>query len=498
MADTTANPALNGVRKKTKKANPNHLDFTGYIKKIQSSVSSQNLRCEKTVQVVDTIVNYIGDELAELANRLRISLGNKTIDSDMMLNAFEVLFASFPEFVDGGVNFAKEALKSFQASLEDDRNSADGKKVSKRQESRAGLLIAVSRTEHMIRRSENGGIVMSVSLRKKLAGDSKNKDASSANSVRMGHKAPIGLAALLEFIVRELMIVVCRDSWNSGKKKPVPRDVLLAIDQIPPLRSLVERRNSPLVLLNMGVVPHIDAVFLENSSFKKSRRNKGDETAEEDSKGGLKKVTKPGEKALVKIRKWQRQQPTCLLTEKTPFETGIREMISEAHTGGEKMVHLGRGTVDLIRAFVEDRAIDLCKNAVKIMAESNFKSVRRNDLELVWKLCYPDVVDVQSNISLCKKSRIDRIQYRGGIKRKASIDEFLSTIHRFIYSLTHKIVNILLVHLKSSRVGTLNVGILLDVYHDLGYRVVIVPEKEKQPKKSKEGGEEEDEEAEAD
>lgn len=425
---------------------------------------------------MDMYFNYLADELSSTAVRLLMSLGNKTIDSDRMFHAFEIMFVNHPEFSGRGVQFAMQALEAYQRSFDEDKKSVE-KLKSKRQEARAGLLISVSKTEKLIRRNSNGGIVMSASTKKSLV---TNRGSATRNAFDMGKKAPIALAALLEFVVRELMAVVCRLTEEKEKKKPLPRDVLMAIENIEPLKDLGRRLNNPFVLLDVGVVPHLHEVFSgEKTSYRNPKRKVAkddDDDAEEGEKKAGKKNSKPGEESLRQIRAYQRTSE--LLTEKTPFEKKVREMLSDKLASSATTIHLGRGSIDLLRSFVEDRTIDLCMTSVDIMATSGGKKGIRNvDLELAWTLKYPTILrrDNNSDTALCKRSRIDRLQFRSGIKRKTCIAEFVQIVHRFMFSLTSKVLDLAIVHLTSSRIGTLNANILLDVFQDLGYNVVVVP-----------------------
>ncbi|GAA5928209.1 hypothetical protein JCM10213_005678 [Rhodosporidiobolus nylandii] len=130
-------------------------------------------------------------------------------------------------------------------------NKDDGKTHPKRDSERAGLAFPVGR------------------IRTKL------KKGHYAN--RIGRASGVYLAAVLEYLVAEILELAGNAARDNKKKRIIPRHLQLAIRNDEELNRLLAHVN----ISQGGVLPHIHSELLPNKSAKSPKKSKKS-TADED------------------------------------------------------------------------------------------------------------------------------------------------------------------------------------------------------------------------
>jgi len=163
--------------------------------------------------------------------------------------------------------------------------------------------------------------------------------------------APVYLAAVLEYIVADIL-QISSDLANDNKRVRITiRDLELSIRTDQELTTLFNRCN--LDFIGGGVVPSIHSSLLTKKPRKKKR-----------VKTSTPAITKkphrfrPGTVALREIRKFQKIS-NCLIFAKHPFERFTRSIINNYREG----MKISKDVFIILQYFIEQYIINFLKNA---------------------------------------------------------------------------------------------------------------------------------------
>lgn len=203
--------------------NPSETDYKIYIQRILKSSHPNTGLSGGALDSLSEIVHSITRRLANNVNVL-LSVSDKATLSAREASAAVKL--TVPIGLSKGATAAGErAVSSYTRSVTEDANS--GVKTSVTQ--RAGILVSVSRVGRLLR--------------------------TASVSKRQGPSAAIFIAAVLEYLLKEILDVAARLSIELKKVRITNRNILLAVRTNSDLNSLLPEHST---VLAGGVVPHID------------------------------------------------------------------------------------------------------------------------------------------------------------------------------------------------------------------------------------------------
>lgn len=308
--------------------------------------------------------------------------------------------------------------------------------------------------------------------------------------------AIIALTAVIEYVTTEILSETSSIVREAKKKTIYTRHLYLAMRTNPNLDFI--RQKLHLELLGGGVVPGYNPAL--------------DKKQETTKIVGIKDNNKcpPGDKSLEKIK--ELQQTTELLLQKDPFEKEVRAIaehimnntkslgmlkkkITDKAAEGKKekkpVVRFRRGTILALEYFVEQQVTNLLAKAVNVGVYAKHEGVKGTDVEIVWDLVFPQItrcVDNKGNafmLTNVSKNGIERLAYRGGVKRKRA--EMFTVVREFMYSLISTVLHFALHYIEHRDGVTVCISDLIRSVSNLGINFTVpeIMEKPKKPKKTK-------------
>ena len=207
---------IRAPRKKKK----NFDTYKSFIYKVLKQVAPSSGISTKAMNVMDPMVQDLFEKLAAEAGRLARYNKKATITSREVQTAVRLVFPG--ELVKHAVSEGAKAVTKFTVAQD-----ATGTRSSK-----AGLLFPVGRVHKQLKRGRF--------------------------ATRVSHTAPIYLAAVLEYVVAEVLEIAAKVSIDLKKQRITPRHILLAINNDNELEQLFAHAQ----ISSGGVVPHIHTAIL--------------------------------------------------------------------------------------------------------------------------------------------------------------------------------------------------------------------------------------------
>lgn len=209
-----------------------------YLKKVLQQVHPDNGISSLGMRVTCDIICHLEDKLSAVATMLTMHSGKQTVSSREVQTAVRLIFPG--QSAKHAVSEGAKAVTKFTSNY----GAAD-----------KGNRSAMSGLEFSVSRAENG-------LRK------------HAGKLRVGSRAPVYLAGVLEYISADILLLSGNAARDNEKTRITPRHIFLATHYDEELKKLL----SDVVITEGGVIPHIHSSLLppkKNGGSQDGGRGKG-------------------------------------------------------------------------------------------------------------------------------------------------------------------------------------------------------------------------------
>jgi len=446
MAEETNTKKQRGNKKKATNS------FRTYIHKVLRQVHPDSQISSNTREQLDEFIKILARELAGSARQTCADSKKSTVGLDEIKLAINFHLPGI--LAKHAVSEVDKAVARFSSNSAKEEEKDSKRSTPVRRETQAGLVFAVSLCEKFIR-----------NFRKK-------------HDLNVSKNASIALAATLEYITAEILELAGNTARDNKKVIINMRHVYLAVYNDSELTFLVDGLG--IEFLGGGVLPNIRAEFLPNKEKRQEqaarrRKNAKKNSKTDDPEGASKKHHKyrPGTKALMEIRKYQKT--TDLLLRKLPFSRAVRKIAEELNAGNDtlnlKDIHFGAGTIEVLQGFIESRVATLCKNAVDMALHAKRDGVNSDDIKVAWKLTEPLILYTETQVEEIGDNGLERLTYQGGIKRKGN--GIYSAFRCYVYSLLNAVILKALQNVTYRKVITLGIQDLRKSFTFLRFHVTI-------------------------
>ena len=314
--------------------------FETYISKVLKQVSDKNGITSNSKQQLNSMVCIIAKEISSTVIRLTEIAKKKTLSDKEVSNAITILFSG-----DLATNSIREGVKSVEKSQNKKSNNQSSKGSSR--QDKAGIIFPPSIAEKFLR---NFGL----------------------SNVMVTSTAPVFLAAVLEYLVAEILDLSSKSANRNKRIRITIRDLQLSVSQDQELCELFNKLN--ISFLGGGVVPYIHSCL----SLKKTRKKK----KVSDNLGTKKNHRfRPGTVALREIKKYQKMS-NCLTFAKFPFERFVRSVVHK-HKEGMK---ISKNVFVILQYYIEQSIVTFLKESNAVAIHSGRVKLMINDIEFICKL----------------------------------------------------------------------------------------------------------------
>ncbi len=326
----------------TKSKSSGEIKFTTYIRRVLSRTSPGISITSNASNVMNDIINDIGQRVAQVAVHATSELFNgherMTVTSKDVHSAILVVFPG--ELSLHAVDEGKKAVSIAKASK--DKNGTS----------------IISKDDNLILPPARCAKFFNIYRR------------------RLGASAPIYLAAALEYIIAEILELASNAARDDKRVGITPQHITLILSNDDELSKLL----GDGIVLNGGVMPNIHSVLLPAKSkngvkiLNKSKRKPQD---------GDKKTHRfrPGTVALREIRKYQKS--TNLLMRRQPFMRLVRELTQDLSTHN---IRFQKSALAVLQSWAEGYLITAFEEANLVAIHSKRVTVMPRDLSLVMKI----------------------------------------------------------------------------------------------------------------
>jgi histone H2A len=310
--------------------------FETYISKVLKQVSDSNGITANSKQQLNSAICTVARTISHNVIKLTICAKKKTISDKEVSNAVKILFSG-----DLAKNSIREGIKSVE-----NFNTKHSKGSSR--QGKAGIIFPPSITEKFLRNFGYSKIMVTSS-------------------------APIFLAAVLEYLVAEVLLLASKSANENKKTRITIRDLEISIKQDQELVNLFNKLD--IVLLGGGVVPYIHPC-LTNKKPKKKKKNEKSKNLENKSHR-----FRPGTVSLREIKKFQKMS-NCLTFAKFPFERVVRQIVNQNNSS----MKISKDVFIILQYYIEQYIVGILKDANAVAIHSGRVKLMSNDIEFICKL----------------------------------------------------------------------------------------------------------------
>ena len=306
--------------------------FETYISKVLKQVADKNGITSNSKQQLNSALCIVARTISLVVTRLTEIAKKKTISDKEVANTVRVLFSG-----DLAENSIREGVKSVE------KFSSEASKGSSRQ-GKAGIIFPPSIAEKFLR---NFGY----------------------SKVMVTSTAPVFLAAVLEYLVAEILILASKSATNNKRIRITIRDLQLSVGEDQELSTLFDKLN--ISFLGGGVVPYIHPCLITKKPRKKTKIVDA---------AGVKKPHRfrPGTVALREIKKFQKMS-NCLTFAKFPFERFVRQVVNKNNTG----MKISKDVFIILQYFIEQYVVGILKDANAAAIHAGRVKLMLADIEFI-------------------------------------------------------------------------------------------------------------------
>ena len=325
------------------------------------NISKPNGITSNAKQQLNSVLIMTSKMLSNKALTLTEVAHKKTMSEKEIQNAMSVLFPA--EMFETLNTKAGEAMVKYNAF----QNAHDTTSVSRQE--KAGLVFPPAQTEKFLR---NFGY----------------------SKVMVTNLAPVYMASVLESLTDIVLSSALPFAQKNKRVRLTVRDLELGVRSDEHLNRFFSMND--ISFLGGGVLPFIHPSL----QVRRTRKNRGKKSTADGEK--KKHRFRPGTVSLREIRKFQKMSD-CLTFAKYPFEKLVREVIAE-HYQGDSDMKVSKNVFIILQHFVEQRVVDLLKNANFAAIHAGRVKLMPVDIEFVYAIQerernphQPEVVEVESD-----------------------------------------------------------------------------------------------------
>ena len=193
-------------RKRSHNKLKQHLLFDTYIRKILKKMYPEIKIKKDTLSQINAFVNLLGTKIMEKANNLVVNVSQNTISSRTIQSAVKIIFSGelAKHAVSEGVKVVGKYIYYISQDYGKHNKSNNKSKVRHNRTDMAGIYLSISRIEHLIRNNATG--------KKRVSGT-----------------AAVYFAAVLDYIVSEIIELACKTTIKHNKKTITARYLYLSL-----------------------------------------------------------------------------------------------------------------------------------------------------------------------------------------------------------------------------------------------------------------------------
>jgi len=283
--------------------------------------------------------------------------------------------------------------------------------------------------------------------------------------VHVSKDSPIYMAAVVEKMFADLLGSLIKLTETKGRKTLTPKSLYKAVTQD---ETLVQFASNVLWCeTELGEL--INKQLFNDDRKRKlatARRNrrKAEDTGDADgaTTSGKPRLL-PGTKVLRQIKKLQRGTET--LQRKAHFERFIRAQIGDdAKCGSDVMTEIQR--------IVENRMVQLHRDALEIMVHAKRNTLEASDLDLAWKMTQPARLNTDNydGIDNLAQPGLHRISLKAGVKCEAT--SCYDAVRRIMCEYTNHLLSPVACIVKANGTRIINHSVLRKYLGAVGYNVL--------------------------
>ena len=310
--------------------------FETYISKVLKEISEDNGIKSNAKQQLNSVLCIICEEISRKVLDLTRISRKKTLSTKEIRNVVQLIMTG---------ELANNAIEQGQIAAD---NFGDTELKHTSRQTKARILFPPSVTEKFLRDFEMSKVM--------VTGDSS-----------------IYLAAVLEYLCREILDPACSIANDYKRKRISVRDLQLSVKGDPELDYLFN--NLHISFLGGGVVPYIHPILLN----KKGKKKKKTQTTKEENTN-KKHRFRPGTVALREIRKNQKNSDSLTFA-KQPFERLVRSIVMKYNPE----MKISKDVFIILQYFIEQYIIDVVKNAGDAAIHANRVKILPCDISFVCK-----------------------------------------------------------------------------------------------------------------
>lgn len=362
------NPGTTPAGQKSKVSKPRKANFSIYIMRLLKATNKNMSIGSKALHSMNSITISLAKAFSDSVNGY---ITNKTITSQKIQDVVKFLLPD--ELAKHAISKACKSVSCYNASCQ----GSDTAKIDHRK--RANIVFPPGLAQKFIRKFG------------KL-------------SVRVGVTAGVYLAAVLEYIITEVLSLASAEATKDKRVRIKPRHILLGVSNDADMNELLHTKLQ-VVIPEGGVVPNIHPNLLVRNHA--PRRHKKIEGV------AHKHRFRPGTVALRNIRK--QQKSASMQIQHAPFRRACMAIASQ-HTTKDKP-RFGAEFLEILQEFVESRLVSWFEGANMLALHCGRQTVAVKDIHAFISLKNASLfpADESKSVQLSNEG-LRRLSQRAGVK----------------------------------------------------------------------------------
>ena len=309
--------------------------FETYISKVLKQVARNNGITSNSKQQLNSALCIVARAISLMSVRLTEIAKKKTISDKEVANSVRIIFSG-----DLASNSIREGTKAVEKFITESSNGCS-------RQGKAGIIFPPSITEKFLR---NFGY----------------------SKVMVTSTAHILLAAVLEYLVTEILLLASKSSVNNKRIRITIRDLQLSVGEDYELSDLFEKLN--MSFLGGGVIPYIHKCLVTKKQRKKKKHIESQ---------WVKKPHRfrPGTVALREIKKFQKMS-NCLTFAKFPFSRFVRRIVNKNNDG----MKISKDVFIILQYYIEQYVVSILRDANSAAIHTGRVKLMLSDIEFICSL----------------------------------------------------------------------------------------------------------------
>ena len=306
--------------------------FETYISKVLKQVSEKSGITSNSKQQLNSALCIISKSISTMAIRLTEIAKKKTLSDKEVSNAVKVLFSG--HLANNSISKGCKSVEKFNSV------SSNGSRQEK-----AGIIFPPSIAEKFLR---NFGY----------------------SKVMVTSTAPVFLAAVIEYLVAEILLLA---SWYSVLNKRIRitiRDLEMSVRKNNELSDLFDKLE--MSFLGGGVVPYIHPCLISKNPKKKRKANEEIPSVKRPHR------FRPGTVAVREIKKFQNTS-NCITFARFPFERFVRSIVNRNNNN----MKISKNVFIILQYYIEQYIVSILKDANTAAIHAGRVKLMLSDVEFI-------------------------------------------------------------------------------------------------------------------